>query len=163
MHQHVIQLAKNAGLEYNFDKAVVANSFKAHRVIQIAKTKGLGDQAEERLFHAYFTEGKDFGSPEVLVELGKDIGLAEAEVNEALTNQDYADKVEQDILEGQHIGLRGVPFFVFNRQYAVAGAQAPKVILQTLEKSFSVWQTENSVPEPESGNGDFCAPESDCK
>jgi predicted DsbA family dithiol-disulfide isomerase len=163
LHQHVIQLAKNAGLEYNFGKAVVANSFKAHLMIQLAKTKGLGDKAEERLFHAYFTEGRDFGSPEVLVELGGDIGLSEAEVEEALTIQDYADKVEQDIQEGQDLGLNGVPFFVFNRQYAVAGAQAPKVILQTLEKSFSAWENEKSVSATETVSGNYCAPEGDCQ
>jgi protein disulfide-isomerase len=162
MHQHVIQLAKNAGLEYNFGKAVVANSFKAHRVIQLAKTKGLGNKAEERLFHAYFTEGRDFGSPEVLTELGRDIGLTQAEVSEALTNQDYAARVEQDIQEGQDLGLNGVPFFVFNRQYAVAGAQAPRVILQTLEKSFSAWQKENPVSQSETVDGNLCTPEGDC-
>ena len=49
MHEGVLQMAKSVGLEFNLDKAVVANSFNAHRVIQMAKTKGKGDVAEESL------------------------------------------------------------------------------------------------------------------
>ena len=145
MHQGVVQTAKNAGLEYNFDKAIVANSFKAHRVIQLAKTKGLGDQAEERLFHAYFTEGKNFGNPEVLLELGKDIGLTETEVQEALTNDTYAQKVKEDIQKAGSLGVNGVPFFVFDRKYAISGAQPPAAFLQALQKSFSEWQKDNPI------------------
>lgn len=143
LHAAVVQTAKNAGLEYHFDKAVIGNSFQAHRLIQMAKTKGLGDQAEERLFYANFTEGQDYENPEVLAELGKDIGLTEQEVQEALTNDDYAYQVDQDIQEARSLGVNGVPFFVFNRKYAVSGAQPPTVFLQTLEKSFSEWSEEN--------------------
>ena len=57
--QHVTGMAESVGLHYDFDKAVVANSFDAHRLIQFAKSKGKGDAAEERLFKAYFTEGKN--------------------------------------------------------------------------------------------------------
>ena len=135
MHENVLQMAKNAGLDYRFDKAVVANSFRAHRLIQLAKTRGLGDQAEERLFAAYFTEGKNFGSPEVLTELGLDIGLTEADVHEALSNDRYADLVRADVQEAQEIGISGVPFFVFDRKYAISGAQPVSVFLQALEKA----------------------------
>ena len=61
MHGRVLQMANEAGLEFHLDKALVANSFNAHRLIQMAKMKGLGDEAEESLFRAYFTEAKDFG------------------------------------------------------------------------------------------------------
>ena len=140
LHESVVRTAKEAGLTYNFDKAIIANSFNAHRLIQLAKEKGLGDQAEERLFVAYFTEGRDFGDSAELVKLGTDIGLTEKEVNDALTNDIYAKKVRQDIYEAQTIGIRAVPSFIFNRRYAVTGAQPPHVFLQTLEKSYEEWK-----------------------
>jgi len=143
MHEGVVQTAKMVGLEYHFDKAVIANSFKAHRLIQMAKTKGLGDKAEERFFFAYFTEGLDLGNPEVLTNLGKDIGLTEAEVVEALANDDYAYKIQQDIQEAQNLGIRGVPFFIFNRNHAISGAQPPDSFLETLKKSFAEWRIAN--------------------
>ena len=145
LHEKLIQTARVAGLEYNFDRAIVANSFDAHKMIQLAKTKGLGDAAEERLFRAYFTEGKDFGDTETLVSLGKEIGLDEEEIRAALESDDYAYLVEQDFQEANEIGVTGVPFFVFNRKYAISGAQPPEYFLQTLEKSFGEWAIEKAA------------------
>ncbi|WP_229335466.1 DsbA family oxidoreductase [Flavobacterium sp. ALJ2] len=162
MHQGVVQTAKNAGLEYNFDSAVIANSFNAHRMIQLAKTKGLGDQAEERLFYAYFTQGKNFGDAQVLEELGKDIGLTAEDVKQSLTDNQYADKVKSDIQEAQELGVNGVPFFVFNRKYAINGAQSPDTFLQTLEKSFDEWRKENPVTKLDIIDGQSCTPDGNC-
>src|SRR6218665_2873452 len=84
MNDRVTGIAKAVGLHYDFDKAVVANSFDAHRLIQFAKTKGKGDAAEEALFKAYFTEGKNTADHAVLLDLAKSIGLAEAETKQVL-------------------------------------------------------------------------------
>jgi len=157
MHQDVIQMAKNAGLEYNFDKALVTNSLKGHRLIQYAKTKGLAAIAEERLFLAYFTQGMDLNDLYTLIELGQDIGLSELEVTEALTNPAYQDRVNQEAAEAQQLGARGVPFFVINKKYALAGAQQPDTILKIIEKSFSDWkQTEKEQVSIEEGSS--CSP-----
>jgi predicted DsbA family dithiol-disulfide isomerase len=142
-YERVMQMAKNAGLEFNLNSAVVANSFNAHRLIQLAKTKGKGDEAEEGLFRAYFVEGKDFGNQEILVEIGKSIGLTDIDVNDALTNDDYSYSVNQDIQEAQNLGIRGVPFFIFNRKHAISGAQPVEVFLQTLQKSYDEWKNVN--------------------
>jgi predicted DsbA family dithiol-disulfide isomerase len=141
MHEALILTAKNAGLEYNFDQAIVANSFDAHKMIQLAKTKGLGDQAEERLFRAYFTEGKNFGDHETLVQLGEEIGLAENGIRAALVSDEFTEKVEYDIREAEELGIRGVPFFVFDRKYAISGAQPPEQFTQVLNLSFKEWKT----------------------
>ena len=104
--------------------------------VRFAKLKGLGDEAEERLFRAYFTDGKNLNDGQTLVDLGHEIGLSEEEVHEALTNPLYIEKAENDSKEGAMLGLTGVPFFVVDRKYAIVGAQPPAVILQTLEKAF---------------------------
>lgn len=162
MHQDLIQYAKSVGLEYNFDKALVTNSLKGHCLIQFAKTIGLGEKAEERLFYAYFTQGKNLSDVGTLIELGKEIGLTEIQVNEALTNSLYAQKVESDSKEAQTLGAKGVPFFVINRKYAIAGAQQPNEILKTLEKTFVEWQKHNNN-ELKIQIGQFCEPDGDCK
>lgn len=162
MHQDLTQYAKSAGLDYNFDKAVITNSLKGHRLIQFAKTKGLGEQAEERLFYAYFTQGKNLNDVATLTELGKEIGLTEIQVNEALTNSLYVQKVESDSKEAITLGAKGVPFFVINRRYAIAGAQQSNEILKTLEKAFAEWQKDN--PDAlETQVGQFCEPNGNCK
>ncbi|MGB3947677.1 MAG: DsbA family oxidoreductase [Bacteroidia bacterium] len=142
MHQQVVEMAKKAGLNYNFDIAVVANSFKAHRLLQYAKTKGLSNAVEECLFKGYFTEGKDFSNENTLIELVKPIGLTETDVKEALNNEVYATKVKQDIAEAEKMGVNGVPFFVFNGKQTISGAQPSSVFAETLNKSLADWQKE---------------------
>lgn len=133
--QHVMEMAEGVGLHYDFNKAVVANSFDAHRLIQFAKSKNKGDAAEERLFKAYFTEGKNTADHTVLLQLGKEIGLEETELKQVLDSDAFAKEVKNDIQEAEKIGVSGVPFFVFNRKYAVSGAQDPEVFLKSLIKA----------------------------
>lgn len=137
MHDNVVASAKRVGLSYNFDKAIVANSFDAHRLIQFAKTVGKGDQAEEALFHAYFTEGIDMADLDSLKSIGLKIGLTESELNRILHSDEYSYDVSQDIQEGQNLGLRGVPFFVIDRKYGISGAQPVEIFVETLKKAKS--------------------------
>lgn len=134
MHENVTQMAKSVGLEYNFDKAQVCNSFDAHRLIQFAKTKGKGDEAEERIFRAYFTEGKLISDHTTLRELATEIGLKNTDIDEVLKSDTFATEVERDCEEAYQIGVTGVPFFVFDRKYAVSGAQNPETFLEVLNK-----------------------------
>lgn len=163
IHQGVVKSAKDAGLTFNFDKSKVANSFNAHRIIQFAKLKGWGDKAEEQFFKAHFTDGKDMNSKEDLMAIGKNIGLTEAEVTSALTEEKYAELVRADIQEAAQLQIQGVPFFVFNRKYAISGAQPADVFLQTLEKAFAEWRKDNPESPFEVINGQVCTPEGECK
>lgn len=140
MHDRVSAMAREAGLDYHFEKAHVSNTFKAHCVIQVAKEKGLGSEAEEALFRAHFTEGKNIASEDVLIEIGTGIGLSEAAIREAFTNEHYTQKVQADIFEAQQIGVNGVPFFVFDRKYALSGAQPAEQFLRVLEQSYTEFQ-----------------------
>ena len=58
MNNQVAQAGKAIGLTYNVEQIVVANSFKAHNLIQLAKTQQKQNEVEEKLFEAYFAEGK---------------------------------------------------------------------------------------------------------
>jgi len=157
MHEQVTNTAKAVGLTYNFNIAVIANSFDAHRLIQLAKKHGKGDAAEERLFSAYFTEGKDTSDHATLIELAVEIGLNKEEVITMLAGAAYSNEVKADINEAAEIGVRGVPFFVFDRKYAISGAQSPDVFVQVLEKSFGEWREKHPVLQMEEAeDGNFC-------
>lgn len=136
---YVSNMAKEVGLNYDFDHAVVANSFDAHRLIQLAKSKGLGDAMEERLFKAYFTEGKNTADHTVLTQLAVEIGLNESDVKTTLSSDAFAKEVNQDLAEADQLRITGVPFFVFDRKYAVSGAQDSKVFADTLSKAWSTF------------------------
>jgi predicted DsbA family dithiol-disulfide isomerase len=135
-HEHVTQLAKAEGLNYNFDKVIVANSFDAHRLLQLAKKNGIGNEMEERLFKAYFEEGKNIADYNTLIGLGTDVRLDKEEVKQMLMNETFADEVRKDAQEANEIGCTGVPFFVLNRKYGISGAQEPATFLKALERAF---------------------------
>jgi protein disulfide-isomerase len=137
MHENVVRMAKTVGLEYNFDRAVIANSFDAHRLIQFAKSKGLGDEIEETLFAAYFTNGLDMSDLDTLAEIGSSIGLSPVELETILHSEDFSSEVQNDIIEAQKYGVRGVPYFVLDDKYAISGAQPSSVFLEALEKTFN--------------------------
>lgn len=135
VNAHVTGMAKEVGLTYDFDKAVVANSFNAHRLSHLAKKYGLSDAMEEALFKAYFTQGKNIDDKATLLELAVEVGLKKEDVEIVLFTDQYAQEVKNDILEAQQIGVRGVPFFVIDRKYAVSGAQPSEVFLEALAKA----------------------------
>ena len=159
---YVSQMAQQAGLNYNMDKAIPANSFNAHRFIHFAKANGKQGEAEEQLFQAYFTNGKNIDDFSTLIELGKEIGLNTGDLKNALEKGSYAEDVHADIYEAQQIGVRGVPFFVFDRKQAVSGAQKSQTFLRVLEESFAQWRKENSEPVLEVIDGQSCTTDGVC-
>lgn len=136
MFDNVTQVAAEVGLHFKLEQSIVANSFKAHRLIQLAKTRHLGNEIEEELFHIHFNEGKNIDDESVLIASGAKIGVPESEIEALFKSDDFDAEVRIDQLEAQRIGVRGVPFFVFDDKYAVSGAQAPALFLQTLEKAW---------------------------
>ena len=133
MHKSVVERAKSVGLEYHFDKAIISNSLNAHRIIQLAKTKNVGEEMEEIFFKAYFTDGRDLNNDLTLIELALQAGLNSEEVQEVLQNEGlFLKEVNADIDEAREIGVQGVPFFVFDRKYAVSGAQPVETFVQTI-------------------------------
>lgn len=135
MIERVTSIAKNVNLEYDFEKAVVANSYDAHRLLHFAKEKGIQNEVKEKLLRAYFVEGKNIADFDSLILLGEEAGLNVEELNLLFKSNKYSDEVAKDIDEAQEIGVTGVPFFVFNRKYAVSGAQEVATFLNVLEKA----------------------------
>ncbi|MBL7740267.1 MAG: DsbA family oxidoreductase [Chitinophagaceae bacterium] len=164
-NDYVTNMASEVGLQYDFDKAVVANSFDAHRVVQLAKTHGKGDAMEEQLFKAYFTEGKNIADHPTLIALATGIGLDRDAVKHTLESDQYADAVEQDIYESHQIGVKGVPFFVFNDRYAISGAQATETFAGALEQAWGEWSKQKPVLKDISSKdaSSICTTDGECK
>jgi len=160
LNAQVTQMAAAEGLVYNFDKSVVANSFKAHVLTHFAKQFGKQDAVEELLFQSYFTEGKNIDSIEVLKDIATQVGVDAKAYEKAVEEGSLDDEVKMDIHEARQIGVQGVPFFVYDRKYAVSGAQPVELFVQTLEKAYSEWQSaNNSIQIQNTAEGPNCGPE----
>ncbi len=152
---YVTNIAHQVGLQFNFEKAVVANSFDAHRLSHLAKKYNLQNELEEKLFSAYFIEGKNTADYETLLQIANEVGLDKAEVSTMLNGNTFANEVHQDIEQAQQIGVRGVPFFVLNQKYAISGAQESDTFLQALHKAYD----ETKLVDLPSNDSVVCGPD----
>lgn len=162
VHAQMTETAKEVGLEYNFDIAIPANTFNAHRLSHLAARHQVQDEMEERLFSAYFTEGKNVDDAETLVQLGVELGIPEEEVRNMLQSDLYAQAVREDIYTAQRLGLRGVPFFVLDNKYAVSGAQSSEVFFATLQKAYQEFEEKARAASIDTTDGDACSIDGNC-
>ena len=159
MNAYVTEMAAGEGLAYHFDKVCVANSINAHRLLQYAKRLQKGDAMKEALLSAYFIEGKNIDDVDTLVQLAAPLGIDAAETAQLLQDEStFRTQVFADVREANQLGLRGVPFFVFNRTYGISGAQAVEHFTAVLEKAY----TESLSKETEAVSGDSCSTEDKC-
>ena len=140
MNDQVSEMAALVGLSYNFDIAVPANSSKAHQFLHFAKSQGKQHEAEEAVFAAYFTEGKNIDDTATLSQIGTQLGMDPDEIGAVLASGQYANDVDADVYEAHQTGIRGVPFFVFDRKYAISGAQPDDVFDETISVAYQEWK-----------------------
>ena len=150
MNARMAEHAASLGLTYNFDTAVLGNTFDAHRVVHMARAAGLEDAAVERIFRAYFTDSLAVADHDVLASLGEEIGLDGDAVRSMLAGDAFVTDVEAEVDEALGLGIQGVPCFVIDRTYAVSGAQPPELILQALERAWEAAseKSENTASTP---------------
>ena len=156
MINNVTNSANEVGLEYKLSKAIPANSFNAHRLSHFAKTQGLQEQMEERIFKAYFMEGKNIDHIPTLTGLAIEVGLNTSGVKDVLESTKYTDQVNHDLIEARQTGITSVPRYIFNANSKVSGTQTSKVYLHMLENEFTIWQTSNLDSTSEIIDGQFC-------
>ena len=136
MNDSMTAAAAEVGLQYDFDNGIINNTINAHRLLHWAKAAGLQNELKERIFKAYYTEGIDTADIAELVRLAKETGLDPVQARKVLEENLYVKEVLQDQQEAAELGVQGVPFYVFNRKYAVSGAQSSEVFAQVLNKAL---------------------------
>ncbi len=132
----VIQMGKGAGIDFNFEKALITNTFSAHKLLHLAKKYNKANEMEEALFTAHFIDGKNVGDLETLTSLAE-LGIGREEAKQALTSEEFDYEINQDILEARNNGVSGVPFFVLNGKYAVSGAQPVELFENALQQTYN--------------------------
>ncbi|MGA3122309.1 MAG: DsbA family oxidoreductase [Polyangiaceae bacterium] len=151
--RHLTEIAAAEGLDLRFDRIRPGNTFDAHRLIALARSRGFEDAAKERLMRAYFTDGLAIGDPSVLVALGEQVGLDGAEVHDALASDAYSEEVRADEELARDLGVSGVPFFVLGERLAVEGAQPSTTLTAALDQA---WAEGPGAPRSE---GPSCGPD----
>ena len=132
MLARVTGIAKDVGLDYDYDHVHQTNTVISHELIHFAKSKGRQLEMKERLLKAYFVNGEHVGRIPDLVAIAVELGYDEAEVTEALESHRFLPDVKADVALAQEYGIQGVPFFVIDGKYGVSGAQEAEAFANVL-------------------------------
>jgi predicted DsbA family dithiol-disulfide isomerase len=136
IHDNLVRLGNEVGLSFAFDRIRRApNTLDAHRLIRWSGSAGAQHEVVDRLFKAYFVEGRDIGDRAVLIDIARESGLDAGLVETLLDEGADADAVMSEIAEAQAIGVTGVPFFIFAGRLAVPGAQDPEMLRRAMAQA----------------------------
>lgn len=136
--EQISELGRELGIDFRYATTRYSNTFDAHRLMKLAEAKY--DYATVRklnrlLFDAYFTKNLVLADHAVLLDVAREAGMDEKEVKEMLAGNQYADDVRFDEREAQMRGVRGVPYMVFNGEFAVPGAMSVEGMKSALERA----------------------------
>lgn len=145
------------GITMRFDRVRAGNTFAAHKLVHAAAARGLDDAMKERLFAAYFTEGKALSDRDTLLDLAADVGLPEAAA--ALDDPKLGADVRADQALARELGISSVPFFVLGEQVGIPGAQPAAVLLAELRALWARRAVEPaSAAASAAADGETCGP-----
>jgi predicted DsbA family dithiol-disulfide isomerase len=129
--------ARGAELGFTFGKGMrsrIYNTFDAHRLLHWAEEKGAQSALKKALFKAYFTDGQDPSSHEVLVRVAAEVGLDAAEARALLASDRFTEEVrEREQFYLQH-GIHSVPAIIINERHLIQGGQPVEVFEQALRQ-----------------------------
>jgi protein disulfide-isomerase len=135
LHHDLEGKAAELGMHWSLAIAKVSNTFDAHRLIALAGTQQLEAVMVERLFQAYFSEGKLISDRDVLNELASEVGVTG--VDQLWEGDLFVDDVRHDEATAHSYGITGVPAMVFDGKYLVVGAQGVAGYTQALEQTWA--------------------------
>jgi predicted DsbA family dithiol-disulfide isomerase len=116
------------------DGSRIYNTFDAHRLLHWAGIEGRQAALKNILFEVYFTEGRNPGDADVLVEAAERAGLDGAAAREVLTAGRYADEVRAEERLWQQQGISAVPAVIIDRKYLISGGQPPEAFERALRE-----------------------------
>ncbi len=136
LNASVTERAAQAGIHFDLEAAVLTNHFDGHRLLHLAKDRGVQPLMAEKLFAAYFSEGKDVSSHQELIQLGSEAGLKPAEIKDMLESEMYTAEVREDEAVASELGISGVPAFILTEKYLISGAQPVETFVEALNAAW---------------------------
>ena len=133
------------GIRFAFEKIERSpNTLDSHRLIRWAGSAGVQDEIVERLFSAYFLQGRNIGDRDVLVEIARE-GKMDAEIVAGLFGGDAdSDLIEREDRLAHEMGISGVPTFIFENRFMLSGAREPEVLVRVIDKAM---EFRSEIPE----------------
>ena len=145
IYERVRAAGRSVGIDFAFERiARQPNTLDAHRLISWAQAQGSAEEVVERLFRAYFLEGRFIGDREVLAAIAGEAGLSAELARAHLASSEGAAAIAEMDRRTRELGVSGVPFFIFGGRLAVSGAQEPAVLVGAMTEAMR--ETEEADP-----------------
>ena len=158
--EHISELGRELGIDFRYMTTRYSNTRDAHRLMKLAEEKydrATVGRLNEALFAAYFTENLVLSDHDVLTAKAVSVGMDEKEVREMLASDKYDDEVRFDEREAGMRGVRGVPYIVFNGDFAVPGAMSIDNFRQALKREMD--KTADKSSDAITGRAHTCGPD----
>ena len=140
----ITEEAKKVGLEFNFKKSKnLPNTFLAHRLLWFCRSKNKQHVLAEALFHAYFSDGRDVGDKDELIEISSENGLNREEIKEFFQTNIGHEEVLREENRAREMNIFSVPTYIFNKKYLLVGGQEPDTFKAYINKVIEV-ESKNS-------------------
>ena len=134
-YDEITKIGKNLGFEFNFNKTSrIPNTFMSHRLLWKAEQFGLQSELSEALFKAYFSDGLDIGSKEVLAEISDSVGMNRGEVLDFLISEEGGQETADLEMSFIEKSIGAVPTYFVNDKYIIQGGQEPETFISFLKK-----------------------------
>ena len=128
----VAEHAEKAGLKVNLEGIkTTPNTINAHRLIHWAGIEGVQTPIVSALFKAYFIEGCDIGDPDILADIAAKFGRPD--LIDAAADESVGRQLENNLATANQLRLDGVPYFIFDGKYAIAGAHQPEHLVPAID------------------------------
>lgn len=137
--EQISELGRELGIDFRYATTRYSNTRDAHRLMKLAEARYDREtvgRLNEALFAAYFTENQVLSDHKVLMEKALAAGMKEEDVKEVLESDKYDDEVRFDEREAAMSGVHGVPYIVFNGDFAVPGAMSIDAFKSALEREL---------------------------
>ncbi|HJM15782.1 MAG TPA: DsbA family oxidoreductase [SAR86 cluster bacterium] len=142
-YDEITKIGESLNFNFNFSKTErIPNTFMAHRLLWKSEEYNLQTELSEALFTAYFTDGLDIGSKEILAEISESLGMNKNEILNFLDSSEGGQEtagLEMNFIE-KSIGA--VPTYFINDKYIIQGGQEPETFVSFLRK---IIQKENEA------------------
>jgi predicted DsbA family dithiol-disulfide isomerase len=138
VYDRVKDVGQALGLPFAFDRITrQPNTVVAHSLIAASEPGLAQDQMVEALFKGYFMEGRDLTEASELMDIAESAGMSRELAQQHLQNSDLHSQTIDSDKAAREIGITGVPFFIFNRQVGVSGAQDSDTLLQAMQEAMN--------------------------
>jgi predicted DsbA family dithiol-disulfide isomerase len=137
MYDNMVQEALKENLKINLEKIqITPNTNFSHILIRLAFSKNIGHEILNKVFHAYFSEGKNIGDVKVLIEIGKSSNIKEKEIRDVLSSEKEINEINESDVAARNIGISGVPLFEINNKTYISGAQSTTNLIEAINANL---------------------------